>query len=55
MVKYSDAGVPVARPFHPQVAKAQDAVEIVASQYLLKQMSLSDAMKQGKELIAALK
>lgn len=54
MGKYSDAGVPAARPFHDKVADAQTAVENVTSLFLSKQSSLSDALKQGQELIKAL-
>ncbi|HIC87845.1 MAG TPA: sugar ABC transporter substrate-binding protein [Anaerolineae bacterium] len=54
MKQYSDAGVPYPRPFHPKVAEAQNVVDDVASLYLSKQISLAEAMKQGKERIAAL-
>jgi hypothetical protein len=43
-----------ARPFHPRVAEAQTVVDDVASLFLTKQASLSEALKQGKERIKAL-
>ncbi len=51
---YSKANVFSARPFHPRLAEAQTVVDDVASVYLTKQASLVDAIKQGKERIAAL-
>ena len=54
MGRYSEAGVPAARPFHPRVAEAQTIVDDMASLFLTKQASLADVMRQGKELIAAL-
>ncbi len=54
MGKYAEAGVPAARPLHPRVAEAQTVVDDMASLFLTKQASLSDVLKQGKELIAAL-
>jgi hypothetical protein len=52
--RYSEAEVFSARPFHPRVAEAQTVVDDVASLFLTNQSSLSDALAQGKELIAAL-
>lgn len=54
MGMYADAGVPAARPFHPKVAEAQTIVDDMASLFLTKQASLSEILKQGKELIKAL-
>lgn len=54
MQQYADAGVPSPRPFHPKVAEAQAVVDDVASLYLSKQISLAEAMQQGKERIKAL-
>jgi ABC-type glycerol-3-phosphate transport system substrate-binding protein len=54
MQKYAEANVPAPRPFHPKVAEAQSIVDDMAALYLTKQISLSEAMKQGKERIAAL-
>ena len=53
-VSYAAEGVPSARPFHPKVAEAQIIVDDMASLFLTKQASLSDVLKQGQELIAAL-
>jgi ABC-type glycerol-3-phosphate transport system substrate-binding protein len=52
--RYSEANVFSARPFHPRVAEAQTVVDDVASLFLTGQSSLSDALQQGKDLIAAL-
>jgi multiple sugar transport system substrate-binding protein len=54
MGRYSEAGVPAPRPFHPRVAEAQTIVEDMASLFLTNQASLSEVMKQGQELIAGL-
>ncbi len=54
MKQYADAGVPSPRPFHPKIAEAQSVVDDVASLFLTKQSSLSDALKQGKDRIKAL-
>ncbi|MCL6509072.1 MAG: extracellular solute-binding protein [Anaerolineae bacterium] len=54
MQRYAEANVPSPRPFHPKVAEAQSVVDDVAALYLTKQISLSEAMTQGKERIAAL-
>lgn len=54
MQKYVEAGVPSARPFHPKVAEAQSVVDDVASLYLTNQISLAEAIRQGKERIKAL-
>ena len=51
---YAAEGVPSARPLHPKVAEAQIIVDDMASLFLTKQASLSDVLKQGQELIAAL-
>jgi ABC-type glycerol-3-phosphate transport system substrate-binding protein len=54
MGRYADADVFAARPFHPRVAEAQTVVDDMASLFLTDQASLSDVLKQGKDLIAAL-
>ena len=54
MGQYAAAGVPAPRPFHPRVAEAQTVVDDAASQFLTKQLSLSEALKYGKDQIAAL-
>lgn len=54
MGEYAAAGVPAARPFHPKVAEAQTIVDDMASLFLTKQASLSDVLKQGKQLIEEL-
>ncbi len=54
MGMYSDAGALVPRPYHPKQSDAEVAVDDVAQLYLTKQISLADAMKTGKERIAAL-
>lgn len=54
MSTYADNDVFAARPFHPRVAEAQTIVDDMASLYLSNQASLSDVMRQGQELIAAL-
>lgn len=54
MSLYATEDVFAARPFHPRVAEAQTVVDDMASLFLSKQSSLADALKQGKDLIAAL-
>jgi hypothetical protein len=54
MSLYATEDVFAARPFHPRVAEAQTVVDDMASLFLSNQSSLSDALAQGKELIAAL-
>jgi len=54
MQKYSDANVFTPRPFHPRVAEAQTVVDDIASLFLTKQASLSDALKQAKDRMATL-
>jgi ABC-type glycerol-3-phosphate transport system substrate-binding protein len=54
MGQYAAAGVPAPRPFHPRVAEAQTVVDDAASQFLTKQLSLAEALKYGKDQIAAL-
>lgn len=51
---YSDEGVLRPRPFHPRVAEAQTVVDDIASLYLTKQETLSNALRIGRERIAAL-
>lgn len=54
MALYAEKDVFAARPFHPRVAEAQTVVDDVASLFLSNQASLSEALEQGKQLIAAL-
>jgi ABC-type glycerol-3-phosphate transport system substrate-binding protein len=54
MSLYAENDVFSARPFHPRVADAQTVVDDMASLFLSNQSSLSDALAQGQELIAAL-
>ncbi|GIW04958.1 MAG: ABC transporter substrate-binding protein [Thermomicrobiales bacterium] len=54
MQLYVDNNVPSPRPFHPKIAEAQAIVDDVASLFLTKQASLSEALAQGKERIKAL-
>ncbi|HEY8446963.1 MAG TPA: extracellular solute-binding protein [Thermomicrobiales bacterium] len=54
MKLYADNDVPSARPFHPRVAEAQSIVDDVASLFLTKQASLTEALEQGKERMKAL-
>ncbi|MBC7815110.1 MAG: extracellular solute-binding protein [Burkholderiales bacterium] len=54
MALYAEEDVYAARPFHPRVSEAQTVVDDVASLFLSNQSSLSDALQQGKDLIAAL-
>lgn len=54
MKMYSDANALVPRPYHPRQADAEVVVDDVAQLFLTNQMSLADAMKAGKERIAAL-
>ncbi len=54
MGNYAAAGVPAPRPFHARVAEAQTVVDDAASQFLTKQLSLAEALKYGKDQIAAL-
>ena len=54
MKLYSDNNALVPRPYHPKQNDAEVTVDDVAQLYLTKQISLADAMKQGKDRIAAL-
>ncbi len=51
---YAENDVFAPRAFHPRVAEAQTVVDDMASLFLTKQATLSEVLKQGKELIAAL-
>ncbi len=51
---YAKEGVPTARPYHEKVAEAQTVVDDMASLFLTDQAKLSDVLKKGQELIAAL-
>ena len=54
MQMYSDAGALVPRPYHPKKSDAEVAVDDVSQLYLTKQLSLEEALQQGKDRIAAL-
>jgi hypothetical protein len=54
MKMYSEAGALVPRPYHPKQSDAEVVVDDVGQLFLTKQLSLADAMKTGKERIAAL-
>lgn len=54
MGMYADANALVPRPYHPKQSDAEVVVDDVAQLFLTKQLSLADAMKAGKERIAAL-
>ncbi len=51
---YSDNNVPAPRPYHPRVAEAQNIVDDVVSAYLIGQMTLDEAIEQGKKMMAEL-
>lgn len=51
---YQDAGVITTRPFHRKYNEAQSIWEDIVSSYLANQISLDDAMKQGKQKTEAL-
>jgi ABC-type glycerol-3-phosphate transport system substrate-binding protein len=55
MKMYIENNVPAARPFHEKQAEAETVVDDIGYLFLTKQMSLSEAMKQGAERIKALK
>lgn len=54
MKLYSDNNALIPRPYHSKQADAEVVVDDVGQLFLTKQMSLADAMKTGKERIAAL-
>jgi multiple sugar transport system substrate-binding protein len=54
MQMYSDNNCLVPRPYHPKQNDAEVVVDDIAQLFLTKQLSLADALKQGKERIAAL-
>jgi multiple sugar transport system substrate-binding protein len=54
MQMYTDAGALVPRPYHPKQSDAEVAVDDVSQLYLTKQLSLQEALAQGKERIGAL-
>jgi hypothetical protein len=54
MGMYADANALVPRPYNPKQSDAEVVVDDVAQLYLTKQLSLAEAMKTGKERIAAL-
>lgn len=51
MQRYVDEGVPAPRPFHPKISEAQSVVDDVASLFLTNQISLDEALQQGKQRI----
>ncbi len=55
MKMYIENNVPMARPFHEKQSEAQAVVDDIGYQFLTKQISLAEAMKQGAERIRALK
>jgi ABC-type glycerol-3-phosphate transport system substrate-binding protein len=54
MSDYTKAGVVKPRPFHPNPGQAQAVVDTVVSGYLSGQMSLDQAMSEGKQRIQSL-
>jgi ABC-type glycerol-3-phosphate transport system substrate-binding protein len=54
MKLYSDNNALVPRPFHKKQSDAEMVVDDVAQLFLTKQLSLTDALTQGKERMAAL-
>lgn len=54
MKDYSDAGYVTPRPFHPQAARAESIIDDIGQAYLTNQISLGQAMSQGKQRVAAL-
>ncbi len=48
---YSDHNVPFPRPYHPRIAEAQSIVEDMVSAFLIDQMTLEEAVRQGKEMM----
>lgn len=51
---YSEEGVISTRPFHPQFQEAQTIAEEVAAAYLTNQITIDEAMEQGRRRIQAL-
>jgi trehalose/maltose transport system substrate-binding protein len=51
---YSESNALVPRPYHPKQADAETIVDDVSQLYLTKQLSLNEALQQGKDLMAAL-
>ena len=51
---YADNNALVPRPYHPKQADAEVVVDDVSQLYLTNQLTLSEALKEGKERIAAL-
>lgn len=54
MQLYTDNNALVSRPYHPKQADAETVVDDVAQLFLTKQLSLKDALQQGKDRIKAL-
>jgi maltose-binding protein MalE len=54
MQQYTDAGALSPRPYHPKQSDAETSVDDVAQLFLTKQLSLKDALQQGKDRIKAL-
>jgi multiple sugar transport system substrate-binding protein len=54
MQMYSDAEALVPRPYHPKQSDAEVVVDDVSQLYLTDQLTLEEALQQGKDRIAAL-
>jgi len=54
MQMYSDAEALVPRPYHPRQSDAEVVVDDVSQLYLTEQLTLEEALQQGKDRIAAL-
>lgn len=54
MQLYTDSNALVPRPYSPKQSDAEVVVDDIAQLFLTKQASLADALKQGKERMAAL-
>jgi multiple sugar transport system substrate-binding protein len=54
MQMYSDAEALVPRPYHPKQSDAEVVVDDVSQLYLTEQLTLEEALQQGKDRIAAL-
>ncbi len=54
MKMYIENNVPASRPFHEKQAEAETVADQIGRLFLTRQLSLSEAMKQGKERIKAL-
>jgi ABC-type glycerol-3-phosphate transport system substrate-binding protein len=54
MQMYSDANALVPRPYHPKQAEAEVVVDDVSQLYLTNQLTLQEALEEGKNRMAAL-